>query len=182
MSLELFFRPKLRRLRIVNLTCYILLIAGLSLRYHVYQPYLRGILVASCHAPALRQAEILLQVLPEVLNVLALLAVFITFYAWFGCVMFVGTPEGRTHFPSLVEAWWTLWICVTTANYPDVYVDVMSQCDVVQVATWYELTSSVFFQYDAVVQHEPMDRSLLCLVYGIILLLFDECDFVFSCG
>jgi two pore calcium channel protein len=45
--------------------------------------------------------------MPEILNVLALLAVFITFYAWFGCVMFVDTPEGEEFFPSLVEAWWS---------------------------------------------------------------------------
>jgi two pore calcium channel protein, plant len=42
------------------------------------------------------------------------------FYAWFGVVMFVDTDEGNLLFPNLVEALWTLWICVTTANYPDV--------------------------------------------------------------
>ena len=34
--------------------------------------------------------------------------------------MFVATDEGKQNFPNLVEALWTLWICVTTANYPDV--------------------------------------------------------------
>lgn len=34
--------------------------------------------------------------------------------------MFVDTEEGRELFPNLIEAMWTLWICVTTANYPDV--------------------------------------------------------------
>jgi len=34
--------------------------------------------------------------------------------------MFVDTDEGDQLFPSLVQALWTLWICVTTANYPDV--------------------------------------------------------------
>ena len=34
--------------------------------------------------------------------------------------MFVDTNEGDQLFPSLVEGLWTLWICVTTANYPDV--------------------------------------------------------------
>jgi two pore calcium channel protein len=42
------------------------------------------------------------------------------FYAWFGVVMFVDSPEGDQLFPNLVEGLWTLWICVTTANYPDV--------------------------------------------------------------
>lgn len=34
--------------------------------------------------------------------------------------MFVDTNEGDQLFPNLVEGLWTLWICVTTANYPDV--------------------------------------------------------------
>lgn len=34
--------------------------------------------------------------------------------------MFVSTTEGKTMFPNLIEAMWTLWICITTANYPDV--------------------------------------------------------------
>jgi Ion transport protein len=42
------------------------------------------------------------------------------FYAWFGVVMFVDSPEGDQLFPTLIEGLWTLWICVTTANYPDV--------------------------------------------------------------
>lgn len=42
------------------------------------------------------------------------------FYAWFGVVLFYGTEQGTRDFPNLIEALWTLWICVTTANYPDV--------------------------------------------------------------
>ena len=42
------------------------------------------------------------------------------FFAWFGVVIFVDSPEGDQLFPTLVEGLWTLWICVTTANYPDV--------------------------------------------------------------
>jgi two pore calcium channel protein, plant len=34
--------------------------------------------------------------------------------------MFVDSDEGKLLFPDLIEAMWTLWICVTTANYPDV--------------------------------------------------------------
>jgi two pore calcium channel protein len=57
--------------------------------------------------------------MPEILNVLALLAVFITFYAWFGCVMFVDTPEGEEFFPSLVEAWWSyVFSCRASIHYP----------------------------------------------------------------
>lgn len=56
----------------------------------------------------------------EVIHILVLLLVLMVFYAWFGVVMFVDTDEGDNLFPSLVEGLWTLYICLTTANYPDV--------------------------------------------------------------
>ena len=37
-----------------------------------------------------------------------------------GVVLFFDVDEGRDSFSNIVEAMWTLWICVTTANYPDV--------------------------------------------------------------
>jgi Ion transport protein len=49
-----------------------------------------------------------------------MLAIYMLFWAFLGTVMFYDTQEGKDHFSSLVEALWTLWICVTTANYPDV--------------------------------------------------------------
>ena len=50
----------------------------------------------------------------------SMLAIVILFYAWFGVVIFYDSPQGVEAFPSLAEGMWTLWICVTTANYPDV--------------------------------------------------------------
>lgn len=121
LSLHYFLRRgKTRVLRGFRIVCFFLLIFGLTTKYRLYQPYLRGMLLASFLPTVIRSVRLLMQMLPEILNVLALLAVFITFYAWFGCVMFVDTPEGDEHFPNIIEAWWTLWICVTTANYPDV--------------------------------------------------------------
>lgn len=49
-----------------------------------------------------------------------IMLVFITFYAWIGVVIFSNSEEGTMHFPNLIDAMWTLWICITTANYPDV--------------------------------------------------------------
>eukprot|EP00970_Alexandrium_tamarense_P010420 scaffold2107_cov192-Alexandrium_tamarense.AAC.47 len=54
------------------------------------------------------------------LNILTILAILVVFYAWFGVVIFYESPQGRSAFPNLCEGIWTLWICVTTANYPDV--------------------------------------------------------------
>lgn len=56
----------------------------------------------------------------DVFNILFLLFIIAVFYAWFGVVMFVDTEEGRQMFPNFIEALWTLWTSITTANYPDV--------------------------------------------------------------
>jgi hypothetical protein len=61
-----------------------------------------------------------MKLMPELLSILFLLFVVILFYGWIGVVAFYDSPEGADSFSNLVEAMWTLWICVTTANYPDV--------------------------------------------------------------
>jgi Ca2+-binding EF-hand superfamily protein len=58
--------------------------------------------------------------LPQVLNICVMLVIYMVFWAFLGTVLFYDTQEGKDHFSSLVESLWTLWICVTTANYPDV--------------------------------------------------------------
>jgi hypothetical protein len=58
--------------------------------------------------------------LPQIFYILALLALLVVFYAWFGVVLFYGTDQGKRDFSNLIEGCWTLWICITTANYPDV--------------------------------------------------------------
>jgi len=121
MSFSHFFRRgEIRSIRAIRLFCVLGLTVGLVTKYRTYQPYLRGILLCSFMPSVMRYLGLMVHMLPEIMNVLALLAVFITFYAWFGCVMFVDTAEGDNHFSNIFEAWWTLWICVTTANYPDV--------------------------------------------------------------
>lgn len=67
-----------------------------------------------------RALSLLFVVRQEVFKILVLLCVITLFYAFFGIVVFVGTAEGAQHFSNLVEAVWTLLICVTTANYLDV--------------------------------------------------------------
>ena len=62
----------------------------------------------------------LFEKLPELVYIMFLLVVITIFYAWFGVVLFYDTPQGQRDFSNLIEAAWTLWICITTANYPDV--------------------------------------------------------------
>mmetsp|Transcript_61551 Transcript_61551/g.181897 ORF Transcript_61551/g.181897 Transcript_61551/m.181897 type:complete len:558 (-) Transcript_61551:117-1790(-) len=57
---------------------------------------------------------------PELVSVLFLLLIVILFYAWIGVVAFFELEEGYASFSNLIEAMWTLWMCTTTVNYPDV--------------------------------------------------------------
>jgi len=67
-----------------------------------------------------REIATTIRLTPDLLSILFLLLVVILFYAWIGVVAFFETPEGYASFSNIFEGMWTLWICVTTANYPDV--------------------------------------------------------------
>lgn len=117
MSITRFLRPGTsRHNRVAQLVCLIVMAIGLWTRRTHYQAYFRLALLVSYSTAAQRDIQVVVRMFPKVVNILTLLFVFTLFYAWFGTVMFVGTPEGRQIFSSFVESLWTLWICVTTAN------------------------------------------------------------------
>ena len=66
-----------------------------------------------------RELATVVKIAPELVSILFLLFVIIFFYALVGVVMFSGKREGIEAFSNITEAMWTLWTCVTTANYPD---------------------------------------------------------------
>lgn len=106
--------------RLVQLACLAFLIAGLATGFTIYHPYARLLILITMLPSAQRDLRVLVNMLPEIFNVLLLLAVFMGFYAWFGTVMFVDSEQGHLYFSSLIESLWSLYIMVTTANYPDV--------------------------------------------------------------
>lgn len=121
LSIKRYFRPAPTcRRRIAQMTCLLLMIAGLATKITVHHPYTRLFILWTMMHAQHRDMQVIIGVLPETFNVLSLLGVIMLFYSWFGTVMFVGTEEGKLYFSSLVESLWTLYICVTTANYPDV--------------------------------------------------------------
>jgi two pore calcium channel protein len=127
-SLKRYLRPGTAQIsRVVQLLCVIFLVIGLLTGVTMHHPYVRLAILLSLSPAAQRDIGVLVKMLPEVMNILLILGVFMVFYAWFGTVMFVGTEEGSMHFSSLIESMWTLWICVTTANYPDVMMPEYNQ-------------------------------------------------------
>lgn len=94
--------------------------AGLYTGYTFFQPFARLLLLGTFLISVHQEVATTLLVLPEVFNICSLLLIFVLFWAFFGTVLFYDTPQGAAGFSSLVESMWTLWICITTANYPDV--------------------------------------------------------------
>jgi Ion transport protein len=120
-DLSVYLRPgPARSNRVLQLMCMALLLVGLLVQSAPQQPYVRAVLVVTLLPNVQRDLRVLWHMLPQTGNILSLLLILVVFYAFLGTIAFVDTQEGRMHFPSLVEALWTLYICVTTANYPDV--------------------------------------------------------------
>jgi len=120
-DLSLFFFPEFKRWvhssQIVILVC---LVLGILTGNTTLNPFFRMIILGSF----LRKFQIefltMMKMIPEMAYILAILAIFVVFYAWCGVVLFFDSEQGANGFPNLLEGVWTLWICVTTANYPDV--------------------------------------------------------------
>ncbi|KAL7540597.1 hypothetical protein ACHAWF_006726 [Thalassiosira exigua] len=83
-------------------------------------PFSRMVLLGTFTRKLREELRTFIAMVPEMMIPLSMLIVIIIFYAWFGVVIFYQTQEGMTAFPNLLEGMWTLWTCVTTANYPDV--------------------------------------------------------------
>jgi hypothetical protein len=95
--------------RYLQLVCIIFMSLGLLCDYPNFNPFFRLVLLATFLTGVQRDVILLAQMLPQISVVLAILFCIMIFYAWFGCVMFLGSEEGVQHFPNLMEAVWTLW-------------------------------------------------------------------------
>ena len=79
-------------------------------------PFLRlGLLVLQSDA-LLQQFDLISRTVPQVAGVFLVLIAFVAVYSWAGALIFEGTPG----FQGYGEAAWSLFICLTTANFPDV--------------------------------------------------------------
>jgi hypothetical protein len=78
---------------------------GLWTDHASYCPYARLAIVMSLDNFGFqRELRDLVEVLPRVFQILALLSLLILFYGWFGTLLFANTMEGKTSFSNLVEA------------------------------------------------------------------------------
>jgi hypothetical protein len=156
MSLTRYFRAGHSGVnRTVQFVSLILLTVGLLADYRPHHPVTRLVLLATFLPGCQRDLKVLINMLPEIFNVLALLTIMITFYAWFGAVMFVDTVEGSQHFSSLVESMWTL-VC-STHMYPSLWI-----CFGIIVVVCIALHCIAFVCYlNPIVLHVYLSLSLL---------------------
>eukprot|EP00937_MAST-01D_sp_MAST-1D-sp2_P003304 g3304.t1 len=83
-------------------------------------PLLRPIIFVCVSRRVRRAITSLIRVLPSFLDCAFLIALLIGFFALFGMLLFQGTPEGRQFFPSVSESYLSLFVMLTTANFPGV--------------------------------------------------------------
>lgn len=91
--------------RVIQLLALCFIAAGLWKDHVSYRPYARLAIVMSLDNFGFqRELRDLVEVLPRVFQILALLSFLILFYGWFGTLMFANTEEGKNSFSNLIES------------------------------------------------------------------------------
>jgi len=140
MSLTRYLDPngKTRVVRIFQFCAIFLNLANLILNLlddverYMYQ-ILRLIIFVTFSAGVQREIITVMKLIPEIISTFWVLLITVTFYAWIGVIMFKDTTEGSMCFPTLVEGMWTLYIMITTANYPDVMMPAYNQNSIMAI-------------------------------------------------
>lgn len=114
-------------IRLLQLLAIGSIVLGLWFDYTLFQPFARLILLGTILRTLHQELHTTLQILPQVMNIFFMMFIYMIFWAFLGTVMFYDMDEGRESFSNLIESLWTLWICVTTANYPDVMMPAYNQ-------------------------------------------------------
>lgn len=121
LDLRRFFQAgSVGQVRMFRLSMIAFLVFGLSVKNRVLSPFFRLLLLGTILKSFQKELNSFVRMLPHAGTILSILAILIVFYGWFGVVIFYDSEQGKRDFSNLIEGCWTLWICVTTANYPDV--------------------------------------------------------------
>jgi len=121
MSFQRYFQPGyIRKIRSFRVVVIMSLLRGLWTRNTTYSPFFRLFLLGTYLKSFQKEVDSFIRLLPQAATILSMLLVLIIFYGWFGVVIFSDSEQGIRDFSNLIEGCWTMWICVTTANYPDV--------------------------------------------------------------
>ena len=159
-------------IRSLQLVSIVSIIFGLCCtQQSVLQPFARLLLLSTLTTSVQQEAKTLIKVLPEVMNILVILFIYMVFWAFLGTVLFYDTVEAESGFSSLIESLWTLWICVTTANYPDVMMPAYNKSRLTGIYFVVFMVMSFFFlmnlilasvvnTYDDVMESRKKERKV----------------------
>jgi amino acid transporter len=83
-------------------------------------PLIRPLLFV-CISRRVRKAVLsLFKIIPSFLDCAVLVTLLIGFFSLFGMLLFQATPEGRQYFPTITDSMLSMFILLTSANFPDV--------------------------------------------------------------
>lgn len=111
-----FFHPEVRFINGLRILMLLLLLPQGGSMYH---PFFRLLLLGTYLKECRKEFASLVQLIPDVVSIMVIVAVIIGFYSVVGVLIFDVSEQGQRDFPNWIEGVWTLWICLTTANYPD---------------------------------------------------------------
>jgi ABC-type dipeptide/oligopeptide/nickel transport system permease component len=78
-----------------------------------------------------RQLVLVGRILPEFMNVLVVVALFVVFCAWFATTVFVGYERWH-YFASISQACWTELVLLTRSNFLDVMIHAYARVSTTQ--------------------------------------------------
>uniref|UniRef100_A0A7S4S586 EF-hand domain-containing protein n=2 Tax=Ditylum brightwellii TaxID=49249 RepID=A0A7S4S586_9STRA len=147
-----FYRRALRFVQLGSIICLILgLVEAIFYgRKRDFVPLIRIATFLTFSRGAQRELETFVRLMPDLFSALFLLLCIVIFYAWMGVVAFHETHEGTESFSDIFEAMWTLWICITTANYPDVMMPAYNQSRLVVFYFVSFMAVSFFFMMNVI--------------------------------
>lgn len=113
-------------------------------------PYLRIGFIVLYSSDTRHRLSLVIRTMPEVLSIFFVIVVVVAFAAWYGVLLFPvagqePTAEGPMYFGSLTQGMWSLYVLMTTCNYPDVMMPAYDQNRLVVLYFGLFILTSSFF-------------------------------------
>lgn len=116
-------------------------------------PFLRILLFIGYHVGTRRYFQLMASMVKELVTLTVLVVVYIAFFALLAVLLFptqgagknIGDAEGKTYMCGLMEAFWSLLILITTANFPDVMMPAYARNRIVAVFFMLFVVGGCFF-------------------------------------
>ena len=119
-----------------------------------FAPYLRMSMLCSYSPAVLYELRLVGNTFKPLSGIIIVLGSFLLFTSWVGIILFASKDpgtQGATYFVSWAETAWQLFICLTTANYPDVMMPAYKSARFSFLFFSFFLTIGTFFLLNVVI-------------------------------